>query len=477
MKTKQVKPLILISCLIAITCISMASSKNISRTIIHPAQTVSNKNGIITLSANLVRDKIVSGSDGIVSLALTMRADTIDNDNALGHGRKMNNVDMVVVLDRSGSMSGKKLNDAKNAALELISRLTGADRFALVTYSDTAQCITALVNVTPSAKRRLNKLISGISAGGGTNLGQGLQTGIDILTSTIKNGNFGRLILVSDGLTNKGITNINALGNMASVSMENGFSISTAGIGTDFNEQLMTSIADHGTGNYYFLENPAAFAAVFNNEFEQTRTAAATFVKVSFDEKNGIKLVDAGGYPIEMKNNTAFFSPGNLKSGETRKLFLRLKVPTDRISTFDISGISLQYHYNDDSYRVSLSNPLKLACVEDLQAAMASIDKETWEHKVLKEDFSRLKEAVAGDIRSGRKEEAVIKIDQYYADQQEINTSVQSDIVTGNLEHDLKQLRDTVVETFTGKPSAVIEKQKRNAKVLQFEGYKERRKN
>lgn len=479
MKTKQIKPIILIGCLIAVTCIAMASSKNFTQTIVQPTQTVSNRNGIVTLSGNLVQDKIVCGSDGIVSLALSMTADQILDqildENPSGNQDAMNNVDMVIVLDRSGSMSGQKINDATNAAIELVSRLTASDRFALVTYSNNASVVSGLVNVTPTAKNRLNQLINSISAGGGTNLGEGLQTGIDILTSSEKNGNSGRLILISDGLANKGITSIDALGNMASVAVKNEFSISSAGVGNDFNENLMTAIADYGTGNYYFMENPSAFAAVFNNEFNQTRTAAATGVKISFKEENGIKLVDAGGYPIESNKKTAEFYPGDLISGKTRKLFLNLKVPTDQIETFDISGISLQYNYNKKTYHVELSKPLKLACVKDPKAAIASIDRITWENKVIKEDFSRLKEAVAGDIKSGRKEEAVRKIELYHSEQQAINATIQSDVVTGNLDNDLKKLRDTVDDTFTGKPAAVAEKQKKNAKKMQYEGYKGRR--
>ena len=475
MKTKQIKPIILIGCLIAVTCIAMASSKNFTQTIVQPTQTVSNKNGIVTLSGNLVQDKIVSDSDGIVSLALAMTVDPILDENPSANQNKINNVDMVIVLDRSGSMSGQKINDATNAAIELVSRLTASDRFALVAYSNNANVVSELVNVTPNAKKRLNQLINSISASGGTNLGEGLQAGIDILTTSAKNGNSGRLILISDGLANQGITSIDALGNMASVAVKNEFSISSAGVGNDFNENLMTAIADYGTGNYYFMENPSAFAAVFNNEFNQTRTAAAIGVKISFKEDNGIKLVDAGGYPIESKNNTAEFYPGNLISGQTRKLFLNLKVPTDQIETFDISGISLQYNYNGNPYHVELSKPLKLACIKDPKAAMASIDRITWENKVIKEDFSRLKEAVAGDIKSGRKADAVKKIERYHSEQQAINATIQSESVADNLDHDLNQLRDTVDETFTGKPAAMAEKQKKNAKVMQYEGYKGRR--
>ncbi|RJP94843.1 MAG: VWA domain-containing protein [Desulfobacteraceae bacterium] len=485
MKTNRVKSIILIGCLIAVTCIAMAKSGSIIRPaiqptvqpIVQPPQTVTSKNGVVTLSGNLVQDKIVKGSDGMVSLALTLTADNITNEKKSGRPGTLNHVDMVIVLDRSGSMDGQKLNDAKNAAIELVSRLTPSDRFALVTYSNTALSLTGLVNVTPSAREQLSAMIRNIYADGGTNLGQGLQMGIDLLTASAKTGNAGRLVLISDGLANQGVTDYASLCDIASLAVKSEFSISTAGVGTDFNEEIMTAIADHGTGNYYFLENPSAFAAVFNNEFDQTRTAAATSVKIGVDATNGIRLVNAGGYPIGIENNTAVFFPGDLKSGETKKLFLSLQAPTDRITTYDLSGITLQYHYNDKPYTVTLSSPVKLACVEDPQAAMASIDKGEWEHKVMKEDFSRLKEVVAGEIRSGSRQNALEKIEQYHTEQQAINASVQSQAVADNLEKDLKQLRDTVDETFTGAPSAVAEKQKRNAKVLQFEGYRERKQN
>ena len=374
-------------------------------------------------------------------------------------------------------MSGQKISDAKNAAIELISKLNPSDRFGLVTYSDTARLMSNLVFVTTDAQARLSAMINNISASGGTNLGQGLQAGIDTLAFSQKTGNTGRLILISDGLANKGVTDINALGKMASVAVQKEFSISTAGVGNDFNETLMTAIADYGTGNYYFMENPAAFASVFNNEFEHTRSVAAGSVRICLNEQNGIKFVGAGGYPVIRENGAAVFYPGDIRSGETRKLFLSLQVPTDRVTTFDIPGISIQYRNNDDSYRVALPDNLKLSCVSDPSDAMASIDKKTWENKVLQEDFSRLKEKVAADLRKGRQAEAVQKIEAYYDNQQAINAGVGSAAIAKNLDHDLLELRNTVDETFTGKPSAVAEKQKKNAKVLQFEGYRERRKN
>jgi Ca-activated chloride channel family protein len=475
MTKKHLRQITLTGCLIALTCLAMVFSGYSTQPEIKPAPAPGNNNGIVNLSGKLSQDKIHVSGDGIVSLALTMTADDIRDIKSAGETKHFQHADIVIVLDRSGSMAGKKLNDAKNAALNLLSELSPNDRIGLVIYSDEAQKLSDLTNVTPSAREWLTGNINCISAGGVTNLGQGLQEGINIITASKRTGRMGRIILISDGLANKGITDTVALGNIASVAVERNFSISSVGVGYDFNEQLMTAIADRGAGNYYFLENPSEFASVFQNEFHRARTLAASSVKLSVKENNGIKLVDAGGYPINIENNCAVIYPGDLKTGESRTLYLNFRFPTDRETTFKISDIVLNYQFLENHYTAALLKPLTLACVQDRKEAIASIDKGVWVNKVIKDDFNRLREEVARDIKLGQKKEAVQKIDQYYNKQQEINAHVQSGKVADNLAKDLPSLRSILDETFSGKPAEVADKQKKNAKTLQYEGYNERR--
>ena len=251
MKKNHVRPLFLVGCLIAITCVAMAYSSNDVRPI--PAPPV--KAGVVTLSGHLTKDKVLHGGDGSVALSLTMSADEV-----LAGDENASHVDLVIVLDRSGSMQGRKIEYAKQAILNLLSNSSKGDRFALVSYSNGVRRHSNLLNATPTNRMLLTSAIHGICAGGGTNLGAGLQEGINVLLSAKKNGNLGKVILVSDGLANQGITNPAALGNMASVAVHKEFAVSTAGVGNDFNEHLMTTIANRGTGNYYYLENPNTIA-------------------------------------------------------------------------------------------------------------------------------------------------------------------------------------------------------------------------
>jgi Ca-activated chloride channel family protein len=436
-----------------------------------PTHTSSIEPGPVTLSGRLVQNKILQGSDGRVHLSLRLQA----ADDLGSTAAEPRNVDMVIVLDRSGSMKGRKITDARQAVLNLLSSLSAKDRFALITYSDNVQYVSTLSNVTTAHRQQLDSLIRRITAGGGTNLSAGLQAGINVLGSTPESGNARKVILISDGLANKGITDSTRLGRMAGAAVEKEFAVSTVGVGNDFNEQLMTTIADRGAGNYYYLENPMAFAEVFQKELFYSKATVATNVSIYFPLNNAISLIDASGYAIEIQNDHAVFYPGDLRSGQIRKLFLTLQVPTGTTGSFEMGRIKARYLFNGQPMETVLDGSYKIACVKNPKEVQASIDKMSWTEKVIREDYNRLKQEIAADIKAGKKQKALQRIHSYFREQESINATVDSAEVTQNLDRDLKELRQRVEETFQGAPAAVSRKQKANSKAMQYEGYKGRR--
>ena len=476
MKKNQLKNLILITVLLAVTGAAMAYSSNKTNfffqnrsSVSSPHQTV--KNGIVSVSGHLIQNKVLLGSDGTLGLNLTLQAEEIAASNS-GEAR---NVDMVIVLDRSGSMKGRKINDARQAVLKLLSSLGAKDRFALVTYSDGVQIASGLLNVTRKNKQLMASAVSRVRVGGGTNLGAGLQAGIDLLRSSARNTNAAKVILISDGLANKGITDVQALSGIAAVAVEKEFAVSTVGVGDEFNEYLMTAIADQGTGSYYYLENPAAFAEVFQKEFHDTRASIVNNLKIKIPLQDGISLADAAGYPINHKNGYAVFHPGSLHSGQTRNFYLTLRVPTNSNRNFELKNIKIVYHHNNRIFETTLEDSFTIACVKDQRKVFSSIDKTSWSEKVINEDFNRLKQEVAADLKSGKKQDAIKRIKKYHGEQEAVNAVVGSASVSENLDKDLKELEIYVEDTFRGAPAAVRQKQKSNAKALQYEGYRGRR--
>lgn len=507
MKKMKAKTILAVLFLIVLTCsglvllgadpgiIPFGHSGTIS---VLPGQTVSAAGtSAISVKASLAQGAIVQGRKNNIHMNLELCPKELPETVT---GMPARNLDMVVVLDRSGSMGGDKIRYAKEAVLRLISLLSPEDRFGLVTYSSGVSVNMHLLPVTDENRAMADMQVSRIYAGGDTNLGAGLETGIRTI-STVMNktkwkekpecpvsGNAGegtgseysdrvaRIILISDGLANQGITDPKALSKMASDATRRfpGLSISTVGVGAEFNEFLMTSISDNGRGNYHFLENVDAFASVFGSELRFGRMAAATGVEVRIPSQKGIHLTDASGYPIREKEGYQVFYPGDIHFGNTRKLFLTYQVdPADE--TVHIKPIAVSYRYRDKTHTTTLEKGFELAVVSDPEKAVTTIQKPVWEEKILKNDFARLKEEVARDIKTGDKDKAITKIRKYQETVKETNAHVQSPSVAQSVERDAESLVDEVNETFRGSAREVEEKQKINSKRMQYEGYRQKR--
>jgi len=383
--------------------------------------------------------------------------------------------DLVVVLDRSGSMQGAKLESARRALLHLLSGLGARDRFALLSYADGAQKHGDLLPVDELNRSRMASAVNGIFAGGATNLGAGLRAGIELITAAGSAGRPGRVILVSDGLANRGVTDPAALGQMAAAAAGSEFAVSAVGVGADFNEFLMTRIADRGAGSYYYLANPDAFAEVFQKEFQAAHAALASGIAVRLELPSGVRLTEAAGYPFTASGNTVVFYPGSLRPGQVRRLFLTFQVPTSQEKTVDLGRISARYTHDGAIHETALEKALTVACIDDEARVFSSIDPARWERKILTDDYNRLKQEVAADISAGSRDEAIKRIDAYESEQRALNSVVRSPGVSRNLEKDLGDIKKRVDETFRGAPAAVMEKQKSSAKALQYEGYSNRR--
>jgi Ca-activated chloride channel family protein len=476
MKRSRLKNFLLIMILIAVTGAAMAySSKQIGgllpKSNSNSPQRWTGNNRLLGVTGHLIQDKVLQGSDGTVGLTLTLKAEEV----ASIADDKARNVDLVIVLDRSGSMNGRKINDARQAILKLLYSLTTKDRFALVTYSEGVHIATNLVNVTADNRELFVSRIKSIRAGGATNIEAGLRTGISTLITSRHHTNSAKVILVSDGIANRGITNVSTLAAIAEAAVEKEFAVSTVGVGADFNEHLMTAIADRGTGNYYYLKDPAAFADVIQKEFYKTQTAFITNLRIQIPVKSGIILADAEGYPITKQNGNYVFYPGSLRSGQNRKLFLTLQVPTNSKKVYQLDNVTIGYHHDNRVYKTSLNGSYNIACINNSKKVFSSINKKSWAEKIINEDFNRLKQEVAADLKAGKKQSALDKIDKYHGEQEAVNAAIGSASVAENLDKDLKELKSFVIDTFHGAPAAVKHKQNANAKALQYEGYRGRR--
>jgi Ca-activated chloride channel family protein len=237
-------------------------------------------------------------------------------------------MNLVLVIDRSGSMgSENKLEQAKNSAVEILNNLNPSDRLAIVAYDDSIN--TLLPSTSVEDKTYIRDLIYGLSPGGSTNLAGGMTAGFVEAQRNFRNDSVNRIILLSDGLANVGIVDPGQIANEAKRIREYKISVSTMGVGIDYNENLMASIADYSGGNYYYINQETSMASVFQKELNLMQNLIGTNAKAIFDLNQGVNVVDIAGYKWEQSGSKLTIQVPDVYSGETKRIMVQFKVSTN----------------------------------------------------------------------------------------------------------------------------------------------------
>jgi Ca-activated chloride channel family protein len=421
----------------------------------------------VSFTGRLTHNAVLIGGDGRVQMELILQA-----EERQGLDVAPVPTDLIVILDRSGSMQGEKIEYARAAVGELISQLNPQDRFALVSYSSAAQLSIPLTPAVSRSREVWRRMVSRIQPNGGTNMSAGIDVAVRTVQTSQKAGRAARVILISDGLANEGDTSVEGLKSRASRVSRWEHVLSTVGVGQDFNEFLMSSLADAGTGNYYYLTDTAELASVFSREFEATRQTVATGLAVTMRPGNKVKVVDAAGYPLERDGKHVTFRPGSLFSGQERRIWVTLQVPADRAASYELGSFSLSYSDGGERHSLTLQDVPALACVADEDRFFASVDKDVWEKSVLQETYNRLQEKVALAVKEGRRDSAIQAINDYRERNAYMNRQLQSKAVRDSLD-EVGKLEAEVEGAFTGADQAM--KQNRLSKERQAAGRDGRR--
>jgi len=281
---------------------------------------------------------------------------------------------LAVVIDRSGSMAGEPLANAKAAAARLIQQLDGADAFAVVTYSSGDETVTAMARATESTKAAALAGIEGISEDGGTCISCGITRGANELARTPINRGLRRMVLISDGQANEGIYDRSELAQLAADTAAHGVSISSVGVGLDFDEVTMTNLANVGHGNYYFVEHTRELDAMFSRELGGLTETIAADARLLLADGPGVHIEEAYGYPMMRTGDHVIVPIADLRAGETRKVVLRVHVTPARTGPLTVIGVELGWRRVSDGAARHATTTARADIVDDPAAVQASAD-------------------------------------------------------------------------------------------------------
>ena len=384
-------------------------------------------NGTVALTAELDRTAVLRGGDGLVRAELVLRG---------GPGAERSAVrvptDLLVVLDRSGSMAGEPLATALAALRELIAGLSDGDRFALVTYASQTALEIPLEAASPAARERWSRAIAAIYAEGGTDMASGLDRGHAVLAGAGRRGAATRVIVLSDGHANEGDFSLEGLRARAGRARAAEYVLSAVGIGNGFDEALMSALADAGSGNFYYLPDTARLAGVFAGEFAAARETVARGLAVRIAPGADVRIADAAGYPLETADGAVTFYPGDLFAGQERRIWLTLHAPTQTAGEVALGGVAVEFATAaGERQRVELAALPAVTCVADDAVYYGSFDAERYQRANRTDAIGRLKQSVAAKVAAGHQAEAVAEIHTYQrhaeAEQRKVLGDVQAD--------------------------------------------------
>jgi len=323
------------------------------------------------VSARLVTGRILPGTLEH-NLAVTIAAPP-ESEVAMGRPP----LSLAIVIDRSGSMNGAPIENARAAALSMLRQLDARDAFTVVTYSSSSETVIPMERATDANKAAARAAIETIYDDGGTCISCGLETGAGELAHSPIEGGLRRILLISDGQANEGLYDRDELAQLAANKAARGVSISTVGVGLDFDETTMRRLAEVGRGNYFFVEDTVALSAMFSRELGNLSRTIASDVRLVATPAPGVRIEEAYGYPMTRAGSSVVVPVADMRAGETRKVVFRVRVAAGQQGPLVLSQIDVGWHRVSDGAQRGAHTTAEVDVVDDPRAVAASVDVAT----------------------------------------------------------------------------------------------------
>lgn len=244
------------------------------------------------------------------------------------------------VIDRSGSMSGEKLDYTKRAVAFAVSHLNSQDYCSVVAFDDMVTMVAPANKV--DNKDVLKMAVESIYPGGSTNLSGGMLLGLREIKLNHQANQINRVLLLTDGMANVGVTDHQALVEKAREMAAGGVNLSTFGLGEDFEEDLLQAMAEAGGGNFYYIETPDQIPGIFEQELTGLLNIVAQNLSVRVKPGQGVAVTGVLGYSFTSGEGVSV-NLQDIYSGETKLLLLELVISPLAVGEQRLLSVEVDY--------------------------------------------------------------------------------------------------------------------------------------
>jgi Ca-activated chloride channel family protein len=307
-------------------------------------------------------------------------------------------VNVAFVIDRSGSMAGMRIAQAREAAIMAVKRLNGDDIASVVAFDNQIETLVHAQKVT--GQEAFIDRIQRVSARGSTAIYGGVTQGASEVRTHKDNRRLNRVVLLSDGRANVGPSNAEAFEALGRNLLAEGISVSTIGLGLGYNEDLMLKLARASDGNHAFAADAAALIPIFNREFNDVLSSCAQMVSIEVEMKPGIRVVRALSRDGTVEGQHATFRMNQVY--QATEHYVLLEVEIDKSVTEaetdgdrELGRVRVAYAAPTDGARHSLDSAIKGAFSTSEDAARKSRDMRVMEAVVEQTTRERTLKAIA----------------------------------------------------------------------------------
>lgn len=309
------------------------------------------------------------------------------------------------VLDRSGSMSGSKMAYTLEAVHFALSHLDQEDIVSVVAFDERIEL------PVPATKAEntdyLKQLLQGIDARGTTNLSGGLLEGAEQVKKGYSAERVNRVVLLTDGLANQGITDHGQLVSMVKSLSDAGISVSTLGVGEDFQEDLLVDMAEAGNGNFYFIASPDNIPDIFKEELHGLLSVTGQNPQVTIYPADNVQVRAVLGYEPSWGDSVTIRLP-DLYNGDTKTVLAEMQALAGPAGMMPVAKVHFQYHdVANELARVSYDLDLSLEVTGNLEklekGADLKVNKEVAIFKAAQAREDAFKDADQGDFKTSRR--------------------------------------------------------------------------
>jgi Ca-activated chloride channel family protein len=238
-------------------------------------------------------------------------------------------LNLSIVLDRSGSMDGSKMLQAREAAKFCVDQMLPSDRLSVVIFDEHIDLLFPSEPVTN--KQSMKDLISRVEARGSTALHEAWVRGGLTVSDNLLDTGINRVVLITDGQANVGLTNVDEIVSQAMGLFQRGVSTSTIGIGADFNESLLMPMAESAGGNAWHVVEADDMQRIFQTELEGLISQFGHTVSLGLIPADGVVISDLLN-DFELTETGRYRLP-NLQGGSPLEIVVQLKVSPQAAGT------------------------------------------------------------------------------------------------------------------------------------------------